>query len=79
MDTQSYVISNLVQILHDTPPVKGEEGKTKILEAYFNDIYKLFLAKLAKFEAATAVADNDKIKLRSLLDEMINVKLLLVD
>ncbi len=73
-----YIISDLVHMLHDAP-ASHEEGKTEILEAYFNDIYKLLLGKLAKFEAATTVNDNDKNKLRSLLDELINVKLLLVD
>ena len=76
---QKYIISDLVHLLHDNPSSKGEEGKTKILEAYYNDIYKLFLARIAKFEAATTVTDGDKVKLRSLLDELINVKMLLVD
>jgi uncharacterized protein with PIN domain len=76
--SKQYVISDLVMLLHDEPQEKGEE-KTEILEAYFNDIYKLFLAKLARFEAAPTIEEKDKKKLRSLLDEMINVKSLLVD
>ena len=80
----SYVISNLVTLLHDTPaspetPTKPSEEKTQILELYFNDLYKLFHAKLSRFESAPNFQDADAPKLRSLLEELINVKGLLSD
>lgn len=87
----SYVISNLVTLLHDTPANsspetasaetlgKPTEDRTRILELYFNDVYKLFIAKLSRFESIPNFQDADAPKLRSLLEELINVKGLLSD
>ena|SRR5581483_6303816 len=45
-----------------------------LLEGYFNDLYKLFLRKLAAFDCQSTVDDKERKKLRLLLDEMIKVK-----
>jgi hypothetical protein len=50
-----------------------------ILANYYNDIYKLFLNKLAKFDSQPTVTDAEQKKLQSLLTEIIYVKGLLGD
>lgn len=87
LETTGYTIRTLVSLLHDAPPVasafpEAEHDRPKnsrILEMYFNDLYKLFVAKLAKFESAPSLTTDDKQKLRSVLEELFNVKTLLVD
>jgi len=51
-----------------------------VLERYFNDIANLFQKKLSVFssEGDTSKSGEDPAKLRSLLDEMIKVKMLIV-
>jgi hypothetical protein len=50
------------------------EGNYKILEQYYNDIYKLFLNKLSQFDMSAHMADTEIKKLTSLLAEIIHVK-----
>lgn len=45
-----------------------------ILEKYFNDIYNLFLKKLAAFSGDDTVSSESATKLQALLQEMIKVK-----
>ena len=45
-----------------------------MLENYFNDLYKLFLRKLAIFECQAVSAEEDTKRLVSLLGELIKVK-----
>jgi hypothetical protein len=45
-----------------------------ILEKYFNDIYSLFLKKLAVFSGEDSVSGESATKLQALLQEMIKVK-----
>lgn len=53
------------------------EDKNLVLEGYFNDLYKLFLRKLADFDCSTCIDDGDKLRLKGLLDEMIRIKAML--
>jgi hypothetical protein len=64
-----------LRLLHD-----GEAVEDRIvLEGYFNDLYKLFLRKMADFDCQVLIADEDKVRLRLLLEEMIKVKAILYD
>lgn len=81
MDSQqtAYVISDLVTMLHDAPTHERTHENSRVLELYFNDLYKLFLMKLGRFEAATDPEEVDILRLRSMLDELISVKHLLLN
>lgn len=46
----------------------------KVIDQYFNDIYALFMKKLAHFIAEDAVRPDEGVKLQALLQEMIKVK-----
>src|SRR3989344_2322451 len=48
-----------------------------ILERYFNDIYNLFLRKLANFSSTEPTEAQDSLKLQALLQELIKVKSLI--
>ncbi len=45
-----------------------------ILEGYFNDLYKLFLRRLAEFDCASQFEEKDAKNLRSILEELVKVK-----
>ena len=45
-----------------------------ILEGYFNDLYKLFLRKLAEFDCSALCHEKDKDNLKAILDELVKVK-----
>jgi hypothetical protein len=75
-------------LINDAPPIAhtphapleaGDHSQNKyhILERYYNDIYKLFLNRLSKFDCDSASGITDRKKLKSLLDELIYVKTLL--
>lgn len=46
----------------------------KVIDQYFNDIYALFMKKLAHFIAEAVVQPDEGVKLQALLQEMIKVK-----
>lgn len=74
---RTYTLSDALAVIHDAPRVHNAEHDQNILEVYFNDIYKLLLAKLAKFESASEVSEVETKKLQQLLSELINIKGLL--
>ncbi len=86
MNTQgaAYVISNLVSLIHDTPDYESlqddgvaERDKAAVLGMYFNDLYKMFLSKLSRFESLPVITEIDVQKLRDILEDIIVVKGLL--
>lgn len=59
-----------MRLLHE-----GEIAEDRlVLEGYYNDLYKLFLRKLSAFDCQSMIGEDDKNKLRLLLEEMIKVK-----
>lgn len=58
---------------------KKPDEKSYILERYFSDVYAMFLNKLSYFVIETAVSEEETLKLKALFDEIIKIKLLLVD
>lgn len=56
----------------------GSIDKSVVLEGYFNDLYKLVLRKLAEFDCQTHVTEDDVRRLRSLLDELVKVKYMIL-
>jgi len=64
----NYILSPIAFYIHDKPV---------ILEAYFNDIYHLFLNRLVKLTYDTDISESDMTKLRSLLQELLKIKSLL--
>jgi hypothetical protein len=80
-----YTISHQNFFVRDVPvpspltPEEKDQGKYKILEKYFDDLYKLFVHKLGDFDCAPSVNSETKKKLKSLLNELIHIKELLAD
>lgn len=74
---RTYSIADALAVIHDAPRVTDATHDQNILEVYFNDIYKLLLAKLAKFESAAEVTEIETKKLQQLLSELIHIKGLL--
>lgn len=66
----------LARILRDE---FGPRNHRLVLEGYLNDIYKLFLRKVSEFEYRPLSEEDDIVRLRSLLEEVIKVKKLLAD
>lgn len=52
-------------------------GDPIILERYWNDVYNLFLRKLASFASGDDASHEDSVKLQALLQELVKVKELL--
>lgn len=75
LQTNEYVLATVISLLRDG---KVPAEKTKVLELYFNDLYKLLLRKLADFDCQVKVGEEDTKKLRSLLEEIITVKTMIV-
>ncbi len=71
MDTNEYVLATVISLLRDG---KVPAEKSRVLDLYFNDLYKMLLRKLAEFECQPTMAEGDAKRLRSLLDELITVK-----
>jgi hypothetical protein len=72
------------KLLHDGPslgqspePFQKSEEKSLVLYGYFNDLYKLFVRKLATFECASDIDDSQAERLKTLLSELIKVKKLI--
>ncbi len=66
-----------VKIKHTT--ISRTESKTiSILEQYYNDVYKLLLARLVRFDQASNVLTAESERLESLVHELIKIKSLLV-
>ncbi|MDB5259493.1 MAG: hypothetical protein JWO73_701 [Candidatus Taylorbacteria bacterium] len=55
-------------------PTLDSHEHIAILERYFNDIYSLFLKKIAIFSGEDSVSGDSATKLQALLQEMIKVK-----
>ena len=56
----------------------SERSQTaSVLERYYNDIYKLLLAKLVDFDRVSVVTTLDSVQLESIVQELIKVKSLL--
>lgn len=66
----------LTKLFRDEYPKKNPR---LVLEAYFNDVYKLLLRKLAHFESESVIQDEEMSKLNSLFDEFKKVKKILSD
>lgn len=78
--TSSYFIPINDLLVKDSPvPIAKSTTEPEILERYWNDIYKLFINRLSQFDASTKATDEDKGKLKALLNELIYVKTLLAD
>ncbi len=80
----TYVLADLtgpglpfIQIVRDGGGVLN--NNELILEGYFNDLYKLFLRKLAEFDCTVHCGDKEKENLKSILDELIKVKGMLAE
>lgn len=71
MQTNEYVLATVISLLRDG---KVPAEKSRVLELYFNDLYKLLLRKLADFDCQVKVGEEEAKKLRSLLEELIVVK-----
>jgi len=71
IQTNEYVLATVVSLLRDG---RVPAEKSKVLEMYFNDLYKLLLRKLADFDCQVKVGEEEAKKLRSLLEELIAVK-----
>jgi hypothetical protein len=71
LQTNEYVLATVISLLRDG---KVPAEKSKVLELYFNDLYKLLLRKLADFDCQPKVGEEESKKLRSLLEELITVK-----
>ncbi len=52
----------------------GFTPRNFILERYFNDIYKMFLAQLTRLAAGEKITKTEHHKLTKLLDEIVKVK-----
>ena len=74
LQTNEYVLATVISLLRDG---KVPAEKSKVLELYFNDLYKLLLRKLADFDCQVKVGEDETKKLRSLLEELITVKTLI--
>ena len=55
----------------------ADAGQGFLLETYFNDIYHLFLNKLVRLTHESTISDDEVLKLRQLLEEVIKVKVLI--
>lgn len=71
LQTNEYVLATVISLLRDG---KVPAEKSRVLELYFNDLYKLLLRKLADFDCQVKVGEAETTKLRSLLEELITVK-----
>ncbi len=71
LQTNEYVLATVISLLRDG---KVPAEKSRVLELYFNDLYKLLLRKLADFDCQVKVGEEGTKKLRSLLEERITVK-----
>ncbi len=74
LQTNEYVLATVISLLRDG---KVPLEKAKVLELYFNDLYKLLLRKLADFDCQVKVGEEETKKLRALLEELITVKTLI--
>lgn len=74
LQTNEYVLATVISLLRDG---KVPAERSKVLELYFNDLYKMLLRKLADFDCQVKVDEEDAKKLRSLLEELITVKSLI--
>lgn len=74
LQTNEYVLATVISLLRDG---KVPLEKAKVLELYFNDLYKLLLRKLADFDCQVKVSEEETKKLKALLEELITVKTLI--
>ncbi|MEI6346088.1 MAG: hypothetical protein WCO79_02555 [bacterium] len=74
LQTNEYVLATVISLLRDG---KVPAEKSRVLELYFNDLYKLLLRKLADFDCQVRVGEEETKKLRSLLEELIVVKIMI--
>ncbi|MDE1975245.1 MAG: hypothetical protein KGI49_01905 [Patescibacteria group bacterium] len=59
------------------PEAPPEPYKAKVLERYFYDLYGVFMKKLSQFVLDPDPTDQETVKLRAMLQEMIKVKSLI--
>ena len=57
----------------------GDINNREVLEKYFNDVYNLFLRKVALFSSYDHSTEEEMLKLQALLQELIKVKKILQD
>jgi hypothetical protein len=71
--------AEILRIL-DGPSSKGSEGRPltkeelEILSGYFNDLYGVFLKKLALFAMSASVSAGESLKLQALFQEILKIK-----
>lgn len=76
-----YTINEALFVIHDganSTVVMPEPREVARLEHYYNDVYKLLLAKLVNFDRVISVKPNESEQLIALVRELITVKTLLV-
>ena len=76
-----YVINEPFLVVRDAPrapsPAKVSVADVSVMEQYYNDVYKLLLARLVNFDRASVVTEKDGQTLKALVAELIKVKSLL--
>jgi hypothetical protein len=78
-----HIVPSIACVLHDRISLyravsdEAKESDNQTLEAYFNDIYHLFLNKLVRITHQAELSYPETKKLKVLLDELIRIKALL--
>lgn len=72
VDKVGYSVARIEQILQDAPRKKFAD-----LERYFNDLHAIFLHKLSVLEQQEKISHAERKKLQSLVDELVQVKMLM--
>ena len=79
-ELRTYVISSENQAAISFPAMlrdKPVSQDSMILERYFSDVYSMFLNKLTYFAMGTNTKEEDVVRLRALLEELVKVRKLL--
>jgi len=59
------------------PAAARDENAQKIIEAYFHDLYVIFMKRLSSFATDPSPSPDEELKLQAFLQEMIKIKRLL--
>jgi hypothetical protein len=71
-----YKLLSPIQIIYDGASLEKPKD-SRVLENYFNDLYHLFLHKLSGVVHQSSLKEEESIKLKALLEELIKVRMLL--
>ena len=58
-------------VLHDAPIISDRHIE---LQAYFNDLYQVFMHRFSQFAILDKVAECDKNQMAAMFEELINIK-----